>query len=200
MQSEELLKLIRLLSRLPGLGPRSGRRAALHLIKHKEQALLPLTAALQQAADSIQTCPQCRNLDTVSPCSLCTSAQRDESLLCLVEDVADLWALERSASYRGRYFVLGGHLSALAGIGPNELGIPLLLERVRTSPELKEIVLALNATVEGQTTAHYLHRHLQERRPDLMITALAHGVPMGGELDYLDDGTLSTALGARRAL
>jgi recombination protein RecR len=200
MQSQELIQLIRLLSRLPGLGPRSGRRAALHLIKNKQQALEPLASALQKAAQCIQTCDVCGNLDTCNPCSLCLNAQRDGEILCLVEDVADLWALERCASFRGYYHVLGGTLSALAGIGPDELGVPKLLARVRDLPDLKEIVLGLSATVEGQTTAHYLHRQLEECRPDLKITALAHGVPMGGELDYLDDGTLSTALSARRVL
>ncbi|MCA0370029.1 MAG: recombination mediator RecR [Proteobacteria bacterium] len=200
MQSPQLVHLIKLLSRLPGLGPRSGRRAALHLIKNKEQALSPLLSALTQAAESIVTCNQCKNLDTISPCHICSSPQRDQDTLCIVEDVSDLWALERSASFKGQYHVLGGTLSAIGGVGPEELGIGTLIARVLMLSNLREIVIALSATVEGQTTAHYVHRALQEACPHLAFSALAHGIPLGGELDYLDDGTLTTALMARRAL
>lgn len=197
MQSEEMVRLIRLLSKLPGLGPRSGRRAALHLIKNKETALAPLAQALHDAQQTIQTCHTCGNLDTCSPCSLCCNPGRDQKILCIVEDVSDLWALERGASFKGKYHVLGGTLSALSGIGPEELKIPTLLNRLRHE-EIEEVILALNATIEGQTTSHYLQSQL-EAFP-LRITALAHGVPIGGELDYLDDGTLTTALTRRRTL
>lgn len=197
MQSEELLRLIRLLSKLPGLGPRSGRRIALHLMKHKEPVLTPLVDALKAAETSIQTCVRCGNLDTQNPCALCDNGHRDCTVLCVVEDVSDLWALERSASFKGLYYVLGGTLSALSGVGPEELKIPDLVSRVQEEA-LEEVILALNATIEGQTTAHYLQSQL-EGLP-VRVTALAHGVPIGGELDYLDDGTLTTALTDRRAL
>lgn len=197
MQSEEMVRLIRLLSKLPGLGPRSGRRAALHLIKNKETSLAPLTQALQEAQKAIKTCSTCGNLDVCSPCSLCSNPGRDKKTLCIVEDVSDLWALERGASFKGLYHVLGGTLSALAGIGPEELKIPDLINRIQEE-NIEEVILALNATIEGQTTAHYIQSQL-ETLP-IRITALAHGVPIGGELDYLDDGTLTTALTARRSL
>lgn len=197
MQSEELSHLMRLLSKLPGLGPRSGRRAALHLIKNKETALTPLLASLKAAQETIQTCDVCHNLDTKNPCTLCTHPGRDKKTLCIVQDVSDLWALERSASFKGLYHVLGGTLSALAGVGPDDLKIPSLLHRIHQQ-EIDEVILALNATIDGQTTAHYIQSQL-EGRP-LRVTALAHGVPLGGELDYLDDGTLTTALMARRTL
>lgn len=197
MQSEEMVRLIRLLSKLPGLGPRSGRRAALHLIKNKETSLAPLTQALQEAQKTIKTCDTCGNLDVCSPCSLCKNPGRDKKTLCIVEDVSDLWALERGASFKGLYHVLGGTLSALAGIGPEELKIPVLINRIQEE-NIEEVILALNATIEGQTTAHYIQSQL-ETLP-IRITALALGVPIGGELDYLDDGTLITALNARRSL
>ncbi|MBI5119928.1 MAG: recombination protein RecR [Rhodospirillales bacterium] len=195
MNSPEIEHLIHLLSRLPGLGPRSARRAALTLLKKKEALLEPLAKAMSDAAAAIRTCPNCGNLDTQSPCAICTDGRRDAGLMCVVADVADLWALERSGAYRGLYHVLGGTLSALDGIGPDDLNLPGLIERVSNSG-VREVILALGATVAGQATAHYLAERLE--RPDLQISGLAHGVPVGGELDYLDDGTLSAALSARR--
>jgi len=191
----ELDTLIQLLAKLPGLGPRSARRAALHLIKRRESLLEPLAVALARAAEAIHRCPICGNLDTVEPCAICRDPERDMTIICVVEDLADLWALERSGAFRGRYHVLGGTLSALDGIGPDDLNIERLLARLRPGQEL---VLALNATVEGQTTAHYLADRLAGR--DVKITRIAQGVPIGGELDYLDDGTLTAALKARRAI
>jgi len=189
----EIERLIQLLSRLPGLGPRSARRAALTLLKKKESLLEPLASALREAATAIRSCATCGNLDTADPCALCRDQRRDPQLLCVVEDVADLWALERAGVFKGRYHVLGGALSALEGITPERLNLTPLLARLE---DVQEIILAMNATVEGQTTAHYLMDVLQ--RPGLRITRLAHGVPVGGELDYLDEGTLSAAFRARR--
>ena len=191
----ELDTLIQLLAKLPGLGPRSARRAALHLIKRRDSLLEPLAAALAKAAEAIRPCPICGNLDTVEPCAICRDPERDMAAICVVEDLADLWALERTGAFRGRYHVLGGTLSALDGIGPDDLNIERLLARLRPGQEL---ILALNATVDGQTTAHYLTDRLAGR--DVRITRLAQGVPIGGELDYLDDGTLTAALKARRAM
>ena len=191
----ELDTLIQLLARLPGLGPRSARRAALHLIKRRESLLEPLAAALAMAADAIRPCPVCGNLDTVQPCGICRDPERDETMICVVEDLADLWALERTGAFRGRYHVLGGTLSALDGIGPEDLNIPRLLARLKPG---REVILALNATVDGQTTAHYLADRLAAS--GVKISRLAQGVPIGGELDYLDDGTLTAALKARRAV
>ena len=190
----EIERLIQLLSKLPGLGPRSARRAALALLKKRDTLLEPLAASLREAADAILTCEVCGNLDTASPCSICSDGRRDPHLLCVVEDVADLWALERAGIFRGRYHVLGGALSALDGITPERLNVGQLLERVKHGVD--EVILAMNATVEGQTTAHYLVDLLG----DMKVTRLAHGVPVGGELDYLDEGTLSAAFKARRAL
>jgi recombination protein RecR len=192
----EIERLIQLLSKLPGLGPRSARRAALALLKKREALLEPLSAAMREAASSIKTCEICGNLDTTSPCALCRDQSRDGHLLCVVEDVADLWALERAGVFRGRYHVLGGALSALDGITPEKLNVAGLLFRVRNGVD--EVVLAMNATVEGQTTAHYLMDALAPI--NVKVTRLAHGVPVGGELDYLDEGTLSAAFRARRAL
>ena len=191
----ELDTLIQLLARLPGLGPRSARRAALHLIKRRESLLEPLAAALAKAAEAIRPCAICGNLDTIEPCAICRDPERDMTAICVVEDLADLWALERTQAFRGRYHVLGGTLSALDGIGPDDLNMERLLARLRPGQEL---ILALNATVEGQTTAHYLADRLTGR--DVRITRLAQGVPIGGELDYLDDGTLTAALKARRSV
>ena len=191
----ELDTLIQLLAKLPGLGPRSARRAALHLIKRRESLLEPLATALAKAADAIRPCRICGNLDTVEPCAICQDPERDAMAICVVEDLADLWALERTGAFRGRYHVLGGTLSALDGIGPDDLNIERLLARLRPNQEL---ILALNATVEGQTTAHYLTDRLADR--DVRVTRLAQGVPIGGELDYLDDGTLTAALKARRGV
>jgi recombination protein RecR len=189
----EIERLIQLLSKLPGLGPRSARRAALALLKKRDTLLEPLAASLREAADAILTCAVCGNLDTQSPCAICSDTRRDPHILCVVEDVADLWALERAGVFRGRYHVLGGALSALDGVTPDRLNVGGLLERVKG---IEEVILAMNATVEGQTTAHYL----MDLLGDMKVTRLAHGVPVGGELDYLDEGTLSAAFKARRAL
>lgn len=191
----EIEHLIQLLSRLPGLGPRSARRAALHLVKKKEQLLEPLAAALAQARDTIVTCEICGNIDTMSPCTLCRDESRDRSLICVVEEVGDLWALERAGVLHGLYHVLGGALSPLDGIGPEDLRIGALIERAR-APEVKEVLLALNATVEGQSTAHYISDQLAGA--GVTVSRLAHGVPVGGELDYLDEGTLAAAVKARK--
>ena len=191
----EIERLIQLLAKLPGLGPRSARRATLELLKKREALLEPLSVALAEAAAAIKTCEICGNLDTASPCSLCRDPRRDARLLCVVEEVADLWALERAGVFRGRYHVLGGALSALDGITPERLNVAALLARAK---EADEVILAVNATVEGQTTAHYLMDALAAS--GVKVTRLAHGVPVGGELDYLDEGTLSAAFKARRAL
>ncbi len=202
MGGPEIERLIELLARLPGLGPRSARRAALHLMKRREALLEPLADAMTTAARAIQVCSVCGNLDSRDPCGICADAKRDASLICVVEDVADLWAIERSGAFRGTYHVLGGVLSALDGTGPDDLRIASLIARVRgTGVEpgaVREVVIATNATVEGQTTAHYIADRLAGT--GVAITRLAHGVPVGGELDYLDDGTLSAALRARRAV
>ena len=187
-------KLIGLLARLPGLGPRSARRAALQLLKKRDSLLAPLASALTQAAETIRICGECGNLDTTDPCAICGDPERDQSLICVVEEVADLWAVERSGIYRGRYHVLGGTLSALDGVGPEELKIARLVERA-SAPQVTEVILATNATVDGQTTAHYVVDRLASCGVE--VTRLAHGLPMGGELDYLDDGTLTAALKAR---
>ncbi|HTO42147.1 MAG TPA: recombination mediator RecR [Rhizomicrobium sp.] len=192
----EIERLIQLLAKLPGLGPRSARRAALALLKKREALLEPLNDALRDAAAAIRTCETCGNLDTTSPCILCRDTRRDPHILCVVEDVADLWALERAGVFRGKYHVLGGALSALDGITPERLNVSGLMARVVEGVD--EVILAMNATVEGQTTAHYLMDALEPR--GVKVTRLAHGVPMGGELDYLDEGTLSAAFRARRPL
>ncbi len=192
----EIERLIQLLSKLPGLGPRSARRAALALLKKREVLLEPLGAAMRDAAAAIKTCEVCGNLDSVSPCSLCADPRRDAQVLCIVEDVADLWALERAGVFKGKYHVLGGVLSALDGMTPEKLNVAPLIGRVKGGVE--EVILAMNATVEGQTTAHYLMDTLEPT--GVKITRLAHGVPVGGELDYLDEGTLSHAFKARRSI
>ncbi|MCA0305177.1 MAG: recombination mediator RecR [Proteobacteria bacterium] len=197
MNGPEIERLIQLLGRLPGLGPRSARRVALHLLKKRETLMQPLSAALADAARAIRACSTCGNLDTVEPCSICADPGRDSGLICVVEDVGDLWAMERGKIFRGRYHVLGGSLSALDGIGPDELNVAGLVRRVAAGG-VREVILATNATVDGQTTAHYLAERLSEH--GVPVTRLAHGVPVGGELDWLDDGTLATALKARRAL
>jgi recombination protein RecR len=193
----EIERLIQLLGKVPGLGPRSARRAALHLIKKREQLLSPLTDAMQMAREKIITCETCGNIDTLSPCTLCRDARRDETILVVVEDVADLWALERASATNGRYHVLGGVLSALDGIGPKDLALDQLVARASTGG-VREVILALNATVDGQTTAHYITDLLSPY--GITVTKLAHGVPVGGELDYLDEGTLSAAMRQRTAL
>ena len=193
----EIERLIQLLAKLPGLGPRSARRAALFLIKNRERLLAPMALAMAEAQEKVTICSSCGNVDTVDPCTLCTDARRDRSILCVVEEVGDLWALERAGAWSGLYHVLGGTLSAIEGVRPEDLSIGALIERAGQG-ELKEVVIALNATVEGQTTAHYI----TERLKPLGIAAsrLAHGVPVGGELDYLDEGTLTQAIRARRPL
>ena len=189
----EIEQLIMLLARLPGLGPRSARRAVLQLIKKKDSLMIPLAAALDRAVEAVTVCAVCGNVDTRSPCHICADPRRSESgLLIVVEDVADLWALERAGVGAVKYHVLGGVLSPLDGVGPDDLSIDALIRR---APDFSEIVLAVNATVEGQTTAHYITDRLQPS--GIKITRLAHGVPVGGELDYLDEGTLSQALKAR---
>ena len=192
----EIERLITLLARLPGLGPRSARRAALQLIKRRESLLEPLAGALADAARTIRTCAVCGNLDTAEPCHICADEARDTAIICVVEDVADLWALERTGAYRGRYHVLGGTLSAIDGVGPDDLRIPALVARA-SGEAVTEVILATNLTVDGQTTAHYITEKLAAS--GVAVTRLAHGVPVGGELDYLDDGTLTAALRARRA-
>lgn len=196
MVGPEIERLIQLLSRLPGLGPRSARRAALHLVDKREILLQPLAQALAEVADKVKTCPVCGNYDSIQPCSICADTRRDGTLLCVVEDVGALWAMERTNAFRGRYHVLGGLLSALDGIGPDELGIPKLVQRVGDDG-VKEIILATPATIEGQTTAHTIAERLAGR--GVTVSGLAHGVPVGGTIDYLDDGTISAALRARRA-
>ena len=195
MVSADIERLIGLLAKLPGLGPRSARRAVLHLVKRRESLGQPLAKAMAETLDNIKTCSRCGNLDSQDPCALCRDPKRDGSVICVVEDVADLWALERSAAFRGHYHVLGGTLSALDGIGPEDLNIPGLLARVNEDG-VKEVILATSATVDGQTTAHFLADKLAGTKAE--VTELAHGVPVGGELDYLDDGTLSAALRDRR--
>ena len=192
---KDIAALIDLMARLPGLGPRSARRAVLHLIKKRNQVMLPLSQAMQTVASTARECLNCGNIGTSDICSICASEKRANGQICVVEDVADLWAMERSQQFKGRYHVLGGTLSALDAVGPDELRIPRLIDRV-TSEEISEVILALGATIDGQTTAHYIADQLH----GVTVTSLAQGVPVGGELDYLDDGTITAALKARRAL
>ncbi len=193
----EIERLVQLLARMPGLGPRSARKAVLSLLKRRNDLLVPLADAMQQAVDKISECPQCGNLDTVSPCSICQDPRRDAAMIVVVEEVGDIWALERANIISARYHVLGGHLSPLDGIGPDQLNIAGLLQRA-SSDEVKEVLLALNATVEGQSTAHYVSDQLAAS--GVVVSKLAQGVPIGGELDYLDEGTLAAAFKARRKL
>jgi len=195
MSTPEIERLVDLLAKLPGLGPRSARRATLHLIKRPGQLMQPLAEAIASAANAIRTCTSCGNVDTVDPCRICADPERDRSVICVIEDVADLWALERTASFGGNYHVLGGTLSALDGVGPEDLRIGRLVDRA-SSAQVTEVILATNATVAGQTTAHYITERLADA--GVVISRLAHGVPVGGELDYLDDGTLTAALKSRR--
>ncbi|WP_070151155.1 recombination mediator RecR [Sphingobium phenoxybenzoativorans] len=197
MASPEIDALTQALSRLPGLGPRSARRAVLHLLKKREAAMAPLLRALEAVNDRLSTCHICGNVDTVDPCGVCTDPRRDSRALCVVEDVSDLWALDKSRLFPGRFHVLGGRLSALDGVRPEDLAIDSLIGRV-SAGGIDEVVLAMNATLEGQTTAHYIAERL-EGYP-VRLTQLAHGLPVGGELDYLDEGTLAQALRARRPL
>jgi recombination protein RecR len=193
----EIQRMIDLIARLPGLGPRSARRAALCLLKRQDTLLKPMAEAMADAAAKIEQCQTCGNYDTLQPCAVCQATGRDEGLLCVVEDVPDLWALERAAAFRGRYHVLGGVMSALDGVGPEDLTIGLLVDRIKTG-DIREVILALNATVDGQTTAHYIAEQIEDLGVE--VTRLAHGVPVGGELDHLDDGTLATALRSRRGV
>jgi len=195
MAGVEIEALIRQLSKLPGLGPRSARRIALALIKRRETLLDPLVQTLGAAAAAVKVCQACGNFDSQDPCAICADPRRDPSTICVVEDVADLWALERTAAFRGRYHVTGGLLSPMDGIGPSDLKLDQLIARAGT-PQVREIIMALSATVDGQTTAHYIAERL--RATDTTVSGLAHGMPIGGELDYLDDGTISAALRARR--
>lgn len=194
--SSDLENLIALMAKLPGLGPRSARRAVLQLVKKRSLQLIPLADAMARVAETARECLNCGNIGTADLCPICESDKRGNGELCIVEDVADLWAMERAGVFRGRYHVLGGTLSALDAVGPEELRIPKLIDRVATE-EIREVILALNATVDGQTTAHYIADQLEGR---VSVTSLAQGVPIGGELDYLDDGTISAALKARKTL
>jgi recombination protein RecR len=195
MASPEIETLTQALSRLPGLGPRSARRAVLHLLKKRETALDPLLAALTAVSQRLATCSTCGNVDTSDPCVICADPRRDTRQLCVVEEVADLWALERSRLFPGRFHVLGGKLSALDGVRPEDLAIDSLVGRIAQGG-VDEVVLAMNATLEGQTTAHYIAERIESY--PVRVTQLAHGLPVGGELDYLDEGTLAQALRARR--
>ncbi len=195
MAGLEIEALIRQLSKLPGLGPRSARRIALEIIKRRETLLDPLVQTLRAAAAAVKICATCGNYDSQDPCTICADPRRDQTLICVVGDVADLWALERTAVFRGRYHVTGGLLSPLDGIGPSDLKLDRLVSRAH-APEVREVIMALSATVDGQTTAHYIAERLHGT--DTMVSGLAHGMPIGGELDYLDDGTISAALKARR--
>ncbi len=188
-------RLTHLIAKLPGLGPRSARRVVLHLLARREALLEPLIEALSATAQTVRSCPVCGNWDVQNPCAICRDPLRDTSVLCVVENVADLWALERSSVFKGLYHVLGGTLSALEGVRPSDLRIAPLLERAKKG-EVKEVILALGATVEGQTTAHYVAERLEET--GVLVSRLAHGMPVGGELDYLDDGTIAAALRARK--
>ena len=191
----EIERLIQLLAKLPGLGPRSARRAALYLIKNREKLLSPLSLAMADAQDKVTVCSTCGNVDTIDPCTICSDPRRDRTILCVVEEVGDLWALERAGAWTGLYHVLGGTLSAMEGIRPEDLAINRLVERAAAAG-MREVVLATNATVEGQTTAHYITERLKGL--GLSTSRLAHGVPVGGELDYLDEGTLTAAMRSRR--
>ena len=198
MGGPEIDRLIALLARLPGLGPRSARRAALRMLREPQTRMLPLAAALEAAARAVKPCGRCGNLDSMDPCSVCADAGRDQALVCVVEGVGDLWALERAGIYRGAYHVLGGTLSALSGVGPDDLNVQPLLARVGAGG-VKEVILALGATVDGASTAHWLADRLRAADPALSVTRVGHGVPIGGALDVLDDGTLAAALRGRRA-
>lgn len=197
MQSKEIDKLIKIIAKLPALGARSSRRIVLHLLKKKDTTLVPLISALQDVADNIKTCPICGNFDTQEICSVCSDVSRDTEVVCVVQDVADLWAMERVGLYKGQYHVLGGILSALDGITPDDLNIDGLFQRLQKGV-IKEVILALPATIDGQITAHYLLSRLKEM--PVKVTTLAQGIPMGAELDYMDDGTIQLALSARKEI
>lgn len=197
MAGQDIEKLIKLTAKLPSLGSRSARRIVLHLIKKKETALLPLIDAMQNVAENIKTCEICGNFDTVSPCAVCSSEKREKSTICVIQDVADLWAMERTGFYHGQYHVLGGVLSALDGVAPEDLNIESLLKRA-AEPNINEIVLALPATIDGQITSHYLVSKLKESH--VKVTTLAQGIPVGAELDYMDEGTIQLALNSRKEM
>lgn len=197
MQSKEIDKLSKLIAKLPALGTRSSRRIVLHLLKKKDSVLLPLISALQEVADNINKCPICGNFDTQIPCSICSNTSRDLETVCIIQDVADLWAMERIGTYKGQYHILGGVLSALDGITPEDLNIETLFLRINKN-QIKEIILALPATIDGQITSHYLISRFKEY--PVKITTLAQGIPIGGELDYMDDGTIQMALNARKEI
>ncbi len=197
MPAPEIERLIQLLAKLPGLGPRSARRAALHLMKRREEVLAPLVAALAEARDRVNPCSICGNLDSGDPCAVCGDERRDSAVICVVEQVADVWTLERTGAFRGLYHVLGGTLSALDGVGPEDLNIPRLVARAN-EVQVREVILATSSTVDGQTTAHYITDRLAGC--GVSVTRLAQGVPVGGEIEYLDDGTLAAALKARRPM
>lgn len=197
MNNNDIDTLIHLLSRLPGLGSRSAKRATLHLLKKRTSLMTPLATAITQAAENVRECATCGNLSLQDPCTICTDIKRDRSLICVVEDVDDLWALERTGSFKGIYHILGGTLSALEGVRPEDLRIAGLINRLHRTDETREVIMALSATVDGQATAHYVISQLKDM--NIKITHLAHGVPVGGELEYLDDGTLTMALQSRRA-
>ncbi|MEM7242572.1 MAG: recombination mediator RecR [Pseudomonadota bacterium] len=195
--SKEIEQLIAQMGKLPGLGPRSARRAVLHLIKKRDTLLLPMADAMERVSQTARKCIKCGNIGNSDICDICSDSKRENGQICVLSDVADLWAMERTALFKGRYHVLGGALSALDGIGPDELNIPQLLDRLK-SENVSEVILALNATIDGQTTAHYIAEQLEDL--NISVTTLAQGVPVGGELDYLDDGTISAALNARKSL
>ncbi|MCK5296669.1 MAG: recombination protein RecR [Alphaproteobacteria bacterium] len=197
MIGSEIEQLIKMLSRLPGLGPRSARRVALYIVKKKDSFLGQLIKALKEVEATVSICSICGNYDSQNPCHVCASHKRDSSIICVVQDVADLWAMERTSAYNGKYHVLGGNLSALDGIGPDDLNIEKLIEKL-SSGEIKEVILALSATVEGQITVHYIADRI--KKTSVKVSGIAHGVPVGGELDYLDDGTIQTAINARREI
>lgn len=191
----ELQRVMDLVGKLPGLGPRSARRVALHLLKRRDTLMQPLADALAEAAESLTQCSVCGTWDTIDPCTVCSAPGRDDTVICVVQDVPDFWAIERAGAFKGRYHILGGLLSALDGVGPDQLNLDTLVRRA-DSPDVNEVILALSATVDGQTTAHYVSDRLEHL--NVKITRLAQGVPVGGELDHLDDGTLTAALMSRR--
>lgn len=199
MAGNDIEKLIKQIAKLPSLGTRSSRRIVLQMIKKRDDLLLPLIEQMQSVADNIKTCEICGNFDTSSPCAICCDEKRDNSMLCVVQDVADLWAMERVSFFKGKYHVLGGILSALDGIAPEDLNIYSLLQRIKNE-DIKEIILALPATIDGQITAHYLVSKIKEQASDIKISTLAQGIPMGAELDYMDEGTLQLALNSRKNL
>ena len=197
MASQEIENLVQALAKLPGLGPRSARRAVLHLLKRPETTMQPILAAMEQVNERLKTCSICGNVDTTDPCHICADPRRDDKALCVVEEVSDLWALDRSRLFPGKFHVLGGHLSALDGVRPEDIGIDKLVQRVEQGG-IDEVVLAMNATLEGQTTSHYIAERLEQF--PLRLSQLSHGIPVGGELDYLDEGTLAQALRSRRPI